>query len=38
MARGKAKARVEDGGEPPNVSEPLMHHDGNQHDESGAKG
>jgi hypothetical protein len=40
MAHGKAKAkaRVKDGGEMPNVSEPLTHHDGDQHDKSGAKG
>ena len=36
--KAKAKARVKDGGETLNVSEPLMHYDGDQHDMSGAKG
>ena len=38
MPCGKAKARVEDGGGPLNVSESSMVQDGNQHDKPGEKG
>ena len=38
MPRGKAKACVEDGGGPPNVSSSSMVHDGNEHDKPGEKG